>query len=245
MKKSDINKIKKILKHIDFKSPITKIIIGGIVIIAILLIVIGVLGYINAKNVDKNLSFNTYMNEKIAVLEKKLEDVNGKTVEKTSENTEQKTVENTNEKTEAADDTKDEVKPNGKIKNLKVKRIVDGDTVELEKNGKTYKVRLIGVNTPESVHLDKAKNTKEGKIASEFTKNKLTGKTVDIEFDVSPTDKYGRYLAYLYVDGYSYNEMLLEEGMAEVMMYAPNVKYKELYKQIEKRAKDKKIGIWK
>lgn len=139
----------------------------------------------------------------------------------------------------------EEVKSNSKIKDLSVKRVVDGDTVVLEKNGYEYKVRLIGVDTPESVHLDKNKNTKEGKIASDFTKERLTGKKVDIEFDVKPQDKYGRYLVYLYVDGISYNEVLLEEGMARVMMISPNVKNKELYTQIEKRAKDKKIGIWK
>lgn len=139
----------------------------------------------------------------------------------------------------------EEVKSNSRIKDLSVKRVVDGDTVVLEKNGYEYKVRLIGVDTPESVHLDKNKNTKEGKIASDFTKERLTGKKVDIEFDVKPQDKYGRYLVYLYVDGISYNEVLLEEGMARVMMISPNVKNKELYAQIEKRAKDKKIGIWK
>ena len=139
----------------------------------------------------------------------------------------------------------EEVKSNSKIKDLSVKRVVDGDTVVLEKNGYEYKVRLIGVDTPESVHLDKNKNTKEGKIASDFTKERLTGKKVDIEFDVKPQGKYGRYLVYLYVDGISYNEVLLEEGMARVMMISPNVKNKELYAQIEKRAKDKKIGIWK
>lgn len=139
----------------------------------------------------------------------------------------------------------EEVKSNSKIKDLSVKRVVDGDTVVLEKNGYEYKVRLIGVDTPESVHLDKNKNTKEGKIASDFTKERLTGKKVDIEFDVKPQDKYGRYLVYLYVDGISYNEVLLEEGMARVMMISPNVKNKELYAQIEKRAKDKKIGVWK
>lgn len=163
---------------------------------------------------------------------------NTKEVEKQYKEEKQKEKEQNNSVSE-------EVKSNSKIKDLNVKRVVDGDTVVLEKNGYEYKVRLIGVDTPESVHLDKNKNTKEGKIASDFTKERLTGKKVDIEFDVKPQDKYGRYLVYLYVDGISYNEVLLEEGMARVMMISPNVKNKELYAQIEKRAKDKKIGIWK
>lgn len=172
------------------------------------------------------------------------EENKGKNLDNTKEVEKQYKEENQKEK-EQNNAVSEEVKSNSKIKDLSVKRVVDGDTVVLEKNGYEYKVRLIGVDTPESVHLDKNKNTKEGKIASDFTKERLTGKKVDIEFDVKPQDKYGRYLVYLYVDGISYNEVLLEEGMARVMMISPNVKNKELYAQIEKRAKDKKIGIWK
>ena len=172
------------------------------------------------------------------------EENKGKKSDNTKEVEKQYKEENQKEK-EQNNAVSEEVKSNSKIKDLSVKRVVDGDTVVLEKNGYEYKVRLIGVDTPESVHLDKNKNTKEGKIASDFTKERLTGKKVDIEFDVKPQDKYGRYLVYLYVDGISYNEVLLEEGMARVMMISPNVKNKELYAQIEKRAKDKKIGIWK
>ena len=172
------------------------------------------------------------------------EENKGKKSDNTKEVKKQYKEENPKEK-EQNNAVSEEVKSNSKIKDLSVRRVVDGDTVVLEKNGYEYKVRLIGVDTPESVHLDKNKNTKEGKIASDFTKERLTGKKVDIEFDVKPQDKYGRYLVYLYVDGISYNEVLLEEGMARVMMISPNVKNKELYAQIEKRAKDKKIGIWK
>lgn len=172
------------------------------------------------------------------------EENKGKNLDNTKEVEKQYKEENQKEK-EQNNAVSEEVKSNSKIKDLSVKRVVDGDTVVLEKNGYEYKVRLIGVDTPESVHLDKNKNTKEGKIASDFTKERLKGKKVDIEFDVKPQDKYGRYLVYLYVDGISYNEVLLEEGMARVMMISPNVKNKELYGQIEKRAKDKKIGIWK
>ena len=169
------------------------------------------------------------------------EENKGKKSDNTKEVKKQYKEENPKEK-EQNNAVSEEVKSNSKIKDWSVKRVVDGDTVVLEKNGYEYKVRLIGVDTPESVHLDKNKNTKEGKIASDFTKERLTGKKVDIEFDVKPQDKYGRYLVYLYVDGISYNEVLLEEGMARVMMISPNVKNKELYTQIEKRAKDKKIG---
>lgn len=106
-----------------------------------------------------------------------------------------------------------------------VVRVVDGDTFVIDRNGTEEKVRLIGVDTPESVHPDAAKNTDAGKSASEHTQELLTGKSVYLEFDVQERDKYGRLLAYVYLDGEMLNERLLEEGYAVLATYPPNVKY--------------------
>ena len=76
----------------------------------------------------------------------------------------------------------------------KVKRVVDGDTLVVDLNGQEERVRLIGVDTPESVHPDDTKNIEAGKIASDFTKSKLEGKEVELEFDVQERDHYGRLL---------------------------------------------------
>lgn len=133
--------------------------------------------------------------------------------------------------------------PNGKVEG-KVLRVVDGDTLKIQIADKDYKVRLLGVDTPESVSPKKEKNTKEGKIASEYTKKNLEGKDIILEFDVSPYDRYGRLLAYVYVDGICYNEKLLEEGYAKVMMISPNVKNSKYYRQIEKQAKENNAGFW-
>ena len=133
--------------------------------------------------------------------------------------------------------------PNGKVE-AKVLRVVDGDTLKIQIADKDYKVRLLGVDTPESVSPKKEKNTKEGKIASEYTKKNLEGKDIVLEFDVSPYDRYGRLLAYVYVDGNCYNEKLLEEGYAKVMMISPNVKNSKYYRQIEKQAKENNVGFW-
>lgn len=133
--------------------------------------------------------------------------------------------------------------PNGKVE-AKVLRVVDGDTLKIQIADKDYKVRLLGVDTPESVSPKKEKNTKEGKIASEYTKKNLEGKDIVLEFDVSPYDRYGRLLAYVYVDGICYNEKLLEEGYAKVMMISPNVKNSKYYRQIEKQAKENNVGFW-
>ena len=106
-----------------------------------------------------------------------------------------------------------------------VTRVIDGDTIEVDYNGTIEKVRLIGVDTPESVHPDSSKNTEEGILASDYTKARLEGKRVELEFDVQQRDQYGRLLAYVWVDGVMYNKTLLEEGVANLATYPPNVKY--------------------
>ena len=125
-----------------------------------------------------------------------------------------------------------------------VVRVVDGDTIVINYNGKDEKVRLIGVDTPESVHSDKSKNTKEGVKVSDYTKSKLTGKMVSIELDVEERDKYGRILAYVYLDGEMYNKHLLEIGYAKVATYPPNVKYVEDFKELQKEARENNKGLW-
>jgi len=125
-----------------------------------------------------------------------------------------------------------------------VVRIVDGDTIVVSYNGTDEKVRLIGVDTPESVHADKRKNTEEGVKISHYTKSKLTGKMVSLELDVQQRDKYGRILAYVYLDGEMYNKHLLEIGFAKVATYPPNVKYVEEFEALQKEARKNKVGLW-
>lgn len=123
--------------------------------------------------------------------------------------------------------------------------VVDGDTFKINYNGKETKVRLIGVDTPESVHPDKTKNTTYGKEASNYTKSLIEGKNIALEFDVSQTDKYGRLLAYVYLEnGEMLNEKLVKEGYAQVATYAPNVKYAEKFKILQEEARKNKVGFW-
>lgn len=123
--------------------------------------------------------------------------------------------------------------------------VTDGDTFEINYNGTKTKVRLIGIDTPESVHPNSKKNNKYGEEASKYTKSLLERKTVKLEFDVSPQDKYGRLLAYVYLeDGEMLNEKLLKEGYAQVATYPPNVKYVENFKELQKEARENKVGFW-
>ncbi len=135
--------------------------------------------------------------------------------------------------------------PFSELVKCKVERVIDGDTFEILSNGEKIKIRLIGVNTPESVasqeYLEETgqKNTQEGKEASEFTKRLLTDKTVYLEFDAAKEDKYGRLLAYVYLeDGQMVQDILLKNGYAELMTIQPNVKYADHFVETVQAARE-------
>lgn len=125
-----------------------------------------------------------------------------------------------------------------------VVNVVDGDTIKVSKSGTTEKVRMIGVDTPESVHPDASRNSESGKKASKFTEKKLSGKTVGLEFDVQQRDQYGRLLAYVYVGDKMFNKTLLRKGYAQVATYPPNVKYVDDFTKIQKKARKNNKGLW-
>lgn len=115
-------------------------------------------------------------------------------------------------------------------------RVVDGDTIMVIYNNEETKVRLIGIDTPESVHSDQSKNTTEGIIASNYTKKLLQDvNKVGLEFDVDKFDIYNRLLAYVYLeDGTMLNYHLLENGYAQIMTYPPNTKHLKYFESIGK-----------
>lgn len=125
-----------------------------------------------------------------------------------------------------------------------VTRVIDGDTIEIDYNGTPEKVRLLLVDTPESVHPDANRNVPYGQTAADFTKSQLDGKQVSLEFDVSERDRYGRLLAYVYVGDTMLNRLLLSKGHAVVSVYQPNVKYVDEFRQLETDAKEKQLGLW-
>lgn len=124
---------------------------------------------------------------------------------------------------------------------VKVLRVIDGDTIEIEND---ITVRMIGIDTPESVHPDENKNTEYGKIASEYTGELLTGKAVQLEYDTELTDTYGRTLAYVYLDGEMVNELLLQKGLAKTMTIPPNTKYVDRFSAAEQEASRNAYGFW-
>lgn len=116
-----------------------------------------------------------------------------------------------------------------------VLRVVDGDTIVVDFNGTKEKVRMIGIDTPESVHPDQDKNTEAGKAAYEYTRDRLEGQQVELEFDMQERDIYGRLLAYVYLNGVMFNKTLLEDEIAVISTYPPNVKYVNDFLEISSR----------
>ncbi len=128
-----------------------------------------------------------------------------------------------------------------------VERVVDGDTIIVRIDGEKTRVRLIGIDTPESVADESIKeNTPEGKEASEYAKNLLTGATVYFEYDEGRTDTYDRVLAYVYLSDKKtmVNELLLQKGLAKTIVVQPNVKYKDRLAEAQQSAKENNEGFW-
>ena len=134
--------------------------------------------------------------------------------------------------------------------NATLVRVKDGDTyvIKLDSTGREVTVRLIGVDTPESVAPEDyyKDNTKEGKMVSDIVKEKLKeGDRLSVEYDVQTEDKYGRTLAYLYFsDGTMVQDWLLQNGYAQTMTIQPNSKYAEHFAEIQHRAAENGAGIW-
>lgn len=121
-----------------------------------------------------------------------------------------------------------------------VTRVVDGDTIEITGG---QKVRYIGIDTPEVVDPRKPIEC-FGEKAKERNQQLVENKTVELEIDVSETDKYGRLLRYVYVDGFMVNQLLVKEGFAKSASYPPDIKYQHLFKQAETKARKNNAGLW-
>jgi micrococcal nuclease len=118
-----------------------------------------------------------------------------------------------------------------------VVRVVDGDTIEITSG---QRVRYIGMDTPELTGT-------VGCYAQEAAnKNKelVEGKEIEMEKDVSETDRYGRLLRYIYVNGVMVNETLVKDGYAQVATYPPDVKNKDLFLAAEQDARNNSRGLW-
>ncbi|PLT33786.1 thermonuclease family protein [Bacillus sp. V5-8f] len=138
----------------------------------------------------------------------------------------------------------EETNPDGvKLLSATVTNVVDGDTIDVKINNKEERVRLLLIDTPETKHPSKPIQP-YGPEAFDHTKHELLGKQVGLEKDVSERDRYGRMLAYIWVDGELYNETLIKKGLARVATFPPDVKYVNRFIEKQKEAQKKGVGIW-
>lgn len=145
----------------------------------------------------------------------------------------------------------------GKVVAARVTKIVDGDTIYVKVGGREEKVRLIGVNTPELANPERGQREEPyGREAKAYTEKELSGREVYLEFDVQLKDKYGRLLAYVWLErpqkgtaeearANLFNARLLLNGYAQVMTVPPNVKYVDLFLTWQREAQKNRRGLWR
>ena len=127
-----------------------------------------------------------------------------------------------------------------------VEKVVDGDTLDVKPpaGGDTMRIRLIGIDAPESVNPDESKNTEDGREASAWLKGSLPkGTRVWLVKDVSDTDKYGRYLRYVWVADPNeadadpakdmLNALIVANGHAVAKDFPPDTAYSQLFHSLE------------
>lgn len=130
--------------------------------------------------------------------------------------------------------------------NATITEVIDGDTVIAEVNGSVENIRLIGIDTPESVATTRPKQC-YGVEASDYLKSLLpTGTAVTLILDAQPRDQYDRLLAYVFRshDELFVNLDLVAHGYAGTLSYPPNTHYKSLFSQAAKSASQASLGLW-
>ena len=124
-----------------------------------------------------------------------------------------------------------------------VTRVIDGDTIEVNIKGVRYKLRYIGIDTPELDSIDT--NTRNIAMkAADINGKMVEHQTVELEKDVSETDRYGRLLRYVYAGGFMVNAELVKSGYAQAVSYPPDIKYRSLFSSLQEGARASKVGMW-
>lgn len=132
-----------------------------------------------------------------------------------------------------------------------VTQITDGDTIKVKRNGKILRIRYLGIDTPE---LGRGEKEDEcfSQQAKEMNQKLVLGKMARLEFDKNKMDRFGRYLAYVYLDTETkegkkeifVNKYLLEKGAGEFRLDTVNLKYQDILIQAAEKAHSEKKGLW-
>ncbi|SDB09436.1 micrococcal nuclease [Pseudobutyrivibrio sp. YE44] len=174
----------------------------------------------------------------------------------TNQNTEDLEVENT--EVIEADTSIDNVGSENNLDAVKFIRCVDGDTIIVEdKSGEQKRVRMIGIDTPESVAKEEERNNEYGRMASDYTKELLSNvDTLYLEYDVDNDDQYDRILAYVWLKDVSdtfneeniknsmVNAIIVAEGYGIAKRYEPTVAHDDVLQGLTLEAKNNSKGLW-
>lgn len=125
----------------------------------------------------------------------------------------------------------------------RVVRVVDGDTILVQVDGRIERVRYLGVNTPELHHPARGEEP-GGREAWAVNRELVAGRTVRLELDLQTRDRYGRLLAYVWVGPLMVNAELVRRGYAQVMTVPPNLRYQELLRRLQREAREAGRGLW-
>jgi micrococcal nuclease len=126
---------------------------------------------------------------------------------------------------------------------VRVVAVIDGDTIDVTWAGRRQRVRLLGVDTPETVDPNRPVGC-YGPEAAAFTHRRLEGRTVRLQFDRERRDRYGRLLAYVDVDGRRFNDELLAGGYARLLVIPPNGRHGRVMLDEELGARSAGRGLW-
>ncbi len=120
----------------------------------------------------------------------------------------------------------------------RVVSVHDGDTMQVEVDGRREKIRLVGIDSPEMSQAP------WGERARDFTRGLALDKDVRVETDVQPRDRYGRLLGYVYVGTTFVNLEVIRSGHAVLLTYPPNVKHVDAFTAAQTAARAKGLGLW-
>ena len=137
--------------------------------------------------------------------------------------------------------------PNGQPDLVKIADVIDGDTVDIDINGRTERVRLIGVDTPETKHPTKPIECFGPEASAYMTQLLPKGTAVRIERDVEARDRYGRMLLYLYLGSNDLfiNLDLVARGYGTPMSIEPNTFHRNDFVRAAAQAEAADVGLWK
>ena len=145
-----------------------------------------------------------------------------------------------------------------KLDAVKFIRTVDGDTIIVEdSNGEHKRVRMIGIDTPESVAQEEERNNEYGVMASDYTKELLSNAgTLYLEYDVDADDQYDRILAYVWLEDVDdtfnveniknsmVNAIIVENGYGIAKKYEPTVAHDDILAELMAESEENNIGLW-